>query len=65
MPQYRGVMRDGEELGYEEGMEPVDNPHIEIRMMNTPSDERSVRRNRSTWRSLDRSAVAGRSAREI
>ncbi len=65
MPQSRNVTRDGEDLGFEVGMEPVDNPHIEIRMMSTPSGERSVRRNRNTWRSLDRSAVAGQSAREI
>jgi hypothetical protein len=65
MPQYRNVTRDGEELGGEEGIEPVDNPHSEIRMMSTPSGERSARRNRSTWRSLDRSAVDGQSTREI
>jgi hypothetical protein len=65
MRQYRNVTRDGDELGCEVGMEPVDNLHIEIRMRSTPSDERSVRRNRSSWRSLDRSAVAGQSARTI
>jgi len=58
MPQFRNVTSDGEEPGCEEGMETIDNPHVEIRMLGTPSDGRSVRKNRSSWRSLDRSAVA-------
>jgi hypothetical protein len=64
MPQYRNVTSDGEEPGCEEGMEPVDNPHIEIGMLSTPPTG-SVWRNRSSWRSLNRSAVAGQCASEI
>ena len=46
-------------------MEPVDNPRIDGRVRSTPSDERSVRKDRSTWRSLDRNAAEGQLAREI
>src|SRR4051794_28837397 len=58
MPQFRNVTSNGEQPGGEEGMEMIDNPHVEIRMVGTSSDGRSVRKNRSSWRSLDRSAVA-------
>ena len=58
MPWFRNVMSGGEEPGSEEEMETIDNPHVEIRMLGTPSDGRSVQKNRSSWRRLDRSAVA-------
>ena len=37
MPQFRNVTSDGDEPGCE-GMETVDNPHVEIRMLGTPSE---------------------------
>ncbi len=53
------VTLDREEVGSSEEVEPVDNLRIEIRMRSTPPAECSVRKGRSTWRSLDSSAIDG------
>ena len=63
--QDRNATQDSEELGSTEWMELVDNLRIDDRMRSTPSDERSVRKNRSTWRSLDRNAAEGQPARKF
>ena len=62
--QCRNATNGSEELGSRERMELLDNLLIGACIRNTPSDERSVRRSRSTSRSLDRNAIAGQPARE-